>query len=103
MNWPIFLMELLKLIVPALIVFLTAYFVLNSYLENDYQKRLLEMRMNNQGAVTPLRLQAYERLTLFVERISLQSIIMRTINAQARSGACGARVLQHPTTVDRQL
>lgn len=78
MNWPLFLMELLKLIVPALIVFLTAYFVLNSYLENDYQKRLLEMRLQNQNSVTPLRLQAYERLTLFVERISLQTIIMRT-------------------------
>ena len=36
------------------------------------------MKMNNQGSVTPLRLQAYERLTLFVERISLQSVIMRT-------------------------
>lgn len=78
MNWPLFLMELLKLIVPALIVFLTAYFVLNSYLENDYQKKLLEMRLQNQNSVTPLRLQAYERLTLFVERISLQTIIMRT-------------------------
>lgn len=78
MNWPLFLMELLKLIIPALIVFLTAYFVLNSYLENDYQKRLLEMKMNNQGSVTPLRLQAYERLTLFVERISPNSIIMRS-------------------------
>lgn len=78
MNWPLFLLDLLKLIVPSLIVFLTAYFVLNSYLENDYQKKLLEMKMNNQGSVTPLRLQAYERLTLFIERISPQSIIMRT-------------------------
>ncbi len=78
MNWSLFLLDLLKLIVPSLIVFLTAYFVLNSYLENDYQKKLLEMKMNNQGNVTPLRLQAYERLTLFVERIQLQSIIMRT-------------------------
>lgn len=78
MNWPLFLLDLLKLIVPSLIVFLTAYFILNSYLENDYQKKLLEMKMNNQGNVTPLRLQAYERLTLFIERISPQSIIMRT-------------------------
>lgn len=77
MNWSLFLMELLKLIVPSLIVFLTAYFVLNSYLENDYQKRLLEMRINQQQNVTPLRLQAYERLTLFIERISLQAIVMR--------------------------
>lgn len=78
MNWSLFLLDLLKLIVPSLIVFLTAYFVLNSYLENDYQKKLLEMKMNNQGGITPLRLQAYERLTLFVERIQLQTIIMRT-------------------------
>ena len=74
MNWSLFLLELLKLIVPSLIVFLTAYFVLNSYLENDYQKKLLEMKMNNQGSVTPLRLQAYERLTLFIERISPQTL-----------------------------
>ncbi len=78
MNWSIFLMDLLKLIVPATIVFLTAYYILNSYLENDYKKRMLEMKMNNQNAVVPVRLQAYERLTLFVERISPHSIIMRT-------------------------
>lgn len=78
MNWPIFLMDLLKLMVPSLIVFLTAYFILNSYLENDYQKRLLEMKINNQQSMAPLRLQAYERLTLFIERITLQTIIMRT-------------------------
>jgi hypothetical protein len=78
MNWVDFIMELLKLILPSAIVFLTAYFILNSYLDNDYQKRVLEMRMNNQGSVLPLRLQAYERLTLFVERISLQSLVMRT-------------------------
>jgi hypothetical protein len=77
MNWIDFTMDLLKLVLPATIVFLTAYFILNSYLENDYQKKLLEIRLNNQSSITPLRLQAYERLTLFVERISPHSLIMR--------------------------
>lgn len=77
MNWIDFLLEILKLVIPSLIVFLTAYFVLSSYLENDYKRKVLEMRMTNQGNMVPLRLQAYERLTLFVERIAPNSLILR--------------------------
>lgn len=77
MNWINFLLEILKLVIPSLIVFLTAYFVLTTYLENEYKKKLIEMKMTNQGNVVPLRLQAYERLTLFVERINPNSLIIR--------------------------
>ncbi|GAB4285948.1 MAG: hypothetical protein Kow0068_11480 [Marinilabiliales bacterium] len=34
--------------------------------------------MKNQSLITPIRLQAYERLVLFLERIQPNSLIMRT-------------------------
>lgn len=72
-----FFIDLLKIIIPALIVFLTAYFILRSYLESEYKKKLLDGRIGTQNTILPLRLQAYERLTLLLERISPQNLIMR--------------------------
>lgn len=94
MNWLSFLMEILKLIIPATIVFLTAYFVLNSYLNNEYQRKMLELKMNNQNQLAPLRLQAYERLTLFVERITPHSIVIRTHKTNMTSRDLQTAMLQ---------
>lgn len=77
MDVTAFLLEIFKLIIPALIVFLTAFFVLSSYLENDYKKRLLEMKISEKSHIVPVRLQAYERLTLFVERIQPYTLVLR--------------------------
>lgn len=72
------LFELLKYILPALIVFATAYFMIKSFLDSEQKKRTIELRLNNQKLVTPLKLQAYERLVLFMERISPDTLVLRT-------------------------
>jgi hypothetical protein len=69
--------EILKIVLPALVVFLTAYFLFKDMLENSQKQREFEFRIQNSGKITPLRLQAYERLTLFLERISPQSLLVR--------------------------
>lgn len=71
------LFEILKLILPAGIVFLTAFYILKQFFQNEEKKRIKELRHNNSGLVTPLRLQAYERIILFLERISPESILLR--------------------------
>jgi hypothetical protein len=71
------LWEILKIILPAIIVFLTAYFLFRDMLENSQKQREFEFRVKNAKRVTPVRLQAYERLTLLLERISPQSLLMR--------------------------
>lgn len=70
--------EILKYTVPAIVVFATAFFMLRMFFDNEQRKRRQEIRMNNQKMITPLRLQAYERLSLFLERISPESMIMRS-------------------------
>lgn len=69
--------EILKITLPAVIVFLTAYFLFRDMLENAQKQREFEVRVKNSGKVIPVRLQAYERLSLVLERIAPQSLLMR--------------------------
>ncbi|MFO7754831.1 MAG: hypothetical protein R6V34_02495 [Bacteroidales bacterium] len=71
------LKEVLFVTIPALLVLLTAYLLIRKTIENDREKRRHEIILQNSRTITPVRLQAYERLTLFLERISLESLIMR--------------------------
>jgi hypothetical protein len=70
-------LELLKYTVPSLVVFATAYALIGSVLANDQKRRKLEALLQNQKFVTPIRLQAYERIILLLERISPESLVMR--------------------------
>ncbi|MEI6124093.1 MAG: hypothetical protein WCQ95_10765 [Bacteroidota bacterium] len=71
------LLDILKYILPSGVVFATAYFLFRQYLDSDNRKKLLELKMNNQGLIAPIRLQAYERVILFLERVSPGSLVLR--------------------------
>lgn len=53
-------------------------------MDNEYRKQLLELRKANQNYTTPLRLQAYERMILFLERVSLNNLVSR-VSKQGQS------------------
>ena len=46
-------------------------------MDAEQRKQLYEVRKENQKATTPLRLQAYERIVLFLERISPENLVLR--------------------------
>ena len=71
------LLEILKYVLPALVVLATAYYLLRLFFENEQKKRDKDIKMAGYKLVTPIRLQAYERLVLFLERISPESLVMR--------------------------
>jgi hypothetical protein len=77
MSWFESVFELLKYTVPLLVVFGFIYFILNNYLEENFKLRSLDMKLTNQTAITPVRMQAYERIVVYLERISPSSLIMR--------------------------
>lgn len=68
---------LLTAVLPALIVGAIAFYFFNSYLKNENLRRRFQIRRENQKTALPLRLQAYERMTLFLERISPGKILFR--------------------------
>lgn len=71
------LTDILKITIPALIVFFTAWILLRNMIKNDQDKRKQELILQNSRTVTPIKLQAYERIVLFLERISLESLLLR--------------------------
>lgn len=71
------LAEILKIVLPALLVFLAGYLALVAMIKNDANRRKSELVFNNIKVTLPIRLQAYERLILLLERISPESIIVR--------------------------
>jgi hypothetical protein len=71
------LLEILKYTVPALIVFLTVVVMLRTWSRNEDRRRKSEFNMHLSDDILPVRLQAYERSILLLERISPDSMVMR--------------------------
>ncbi|MBX7181182.1 MAG: hypothetical protein K1X82_03635 [Bacteroidia bacterium] len=77
MNSTDFLSDILRYILPSLIVFVTSVLTLKQFMDSQNRMKALELKMNNQKDMTPIRLQAYERIVLFLERISPANILLR--------------------------
>ncbi len=80
------LIEVLKIILPAIAVFAAAFFVVLRFLDNDQKRREHELRKSSLSALTPLKLAAYERIVIFLERIHPDTLVVRVnkhgMNAQ---------------------
>ncbi len=75
MNDP--LVQILVAILPSIVVFLTAFYLIKQFIGARASERVAEVRKDDHKHVLPLRLQAYERLTLFAERISPGALLLR--------------------------
>jgi hypothetical protein len=69
--------NLLFAIVPGLLVFLTAYFLIKRFLDNEQRVKFAELKASMKKDLMPLRLQAYERIVLFLERVSPNNLLNR--------------------------
>ncbi len=67
----------LKYAIPALVVFLTVYLVLKEFFAQEIKKRQINMLEEKHKVSLPLRMQAYERIILLLERISPRNLIIR--------------------------
>lgn len=77
--------EILKIILPATAVFFAAFLIVKRFLDNDEKKRNDEHKKTNQLITIPLRLQAYERIIIFLERINPNSLVIRVNNPELNS------------------
>ena len=76
------LKDILEITIPALLVFMASYLLLRSMIRNEQDKRRQELILQNRKTITPIRLQAYERIVLFLERISLESMLVRVSSSE---------------------
>ena len=75
-------LEILKYTLPSVIVFLTAFYLIRTFLENENRKKMIDLKAANNGITLPLRYQAYERIILLLERISPVSIVLRVMQPE---------------------
>ena len=69
--------EILKITLPSLLMLIMVYFLVGGFFRNSEKRQKLKVIHGNQKLITPVRLQAYERLVLLLERISPDSLVMR--------------------------
>ena len=60
---------------PALIVLAATWIVMYKLFRNEQQKREWELKKQSQKEITPIRLRAYERLALLLERTTPEHIL----------------------------
>ncbi len=77
----LFVIMLLSILATIAVVGWIFYRLVKQYFKNQQKQQLLQLERQNNGEVqrivTPIRLQAYERIALFLERISPNSLVLR--------------------------
>lgn len=71
------LFEILKYTLPAAIMLLAVYLIIHRFFQHEALKFENERRRAMQKEIFPVRMQAYERIILLLERISPNHLILR--------------------------
>jgi len=71
------ILELLSYTIPAIITGVVALYFFKLHNKNENNRRNYLLRKEKQNVALPLRLQAYERMALFLERISPNNLLIR--------------------------
>ncbi|HUH28832.1 hypothetical protein [Gelidibacter sp.] len=71
------LVDALLYAIPALITGLIAYYFFKEHTKNEDGRRRFLLQKDMQVKAMPLRLQAYERMVLFLERITPSKLMIR--------------------------
>lgn len=91
MNW---IVLLLCTVLPAVVVLLCAVAIMQRQSKAVEQILKQQWSLEAKRQTLPLRLQAYERMTLLMERISPEALLMRTSPGEASSGLYSQMLLE---------
>jgi hypothetical protein len=67
----------LQYTLPSIVGLGAAVIIIRAFIDKEFRERKNEYVLKNQKIITPVRLQAYERIIMFLERISPGSLITR--------------------------
>src|ERR1700744_3926697 len=81
-----YLLDIVKYTVAGLGVVWIAFYLIKPYLDKSERIQLLEFKKSVANQTLPLRLQAYERVILLIERINPENMLVR-LNAPGYTAA----------------
>ncbi|WP_295793134.1 hypothetical protein [Mucilaginibacter sp.] len=84
MNLLPYFLDILKYTIAGLGIVWIAFYLIKPYLDRDEKIQLLEFKKTISQQTLLLRLQAYERLVLFIERVNPANMLVR-LNASGYS------------------
>ena len=70
------MIEILKYCIPAICVLLGTWLVRHTFYKSETEKHLWELKRLSQKEISPLRMRAYERLSLLLERTTPEHMLM---------------------------
>lgn len=73
------IIDLFLFAIPALITGLIAYYFFKEHTKNEDGRRRYLLHKDMQVNAMPLRLQAYERMAIFLERITPSKLLIRVV------------------------
>ena len=70
------MIEIFKYCIPAICVLLATWLVMHRFYKSEADKRLWELKRLSQKEISPIRMRAYERLTLLLERTTPEHMLI---------------------------
>ncbi|MEN9488994.1 MAG: hypothetical protein RL494_1259 [Bacteroidota bacterium] len=89
------IIEILAYTLPSLITGGVAYSLFNSYFKDQQNMRRWLLQKENQKDSLPLRLQAYERMALFLERINPSNLLIRITPFSSDKNQYESLIIEH--------
>ncbi len=77
MDYVATILEIAKYTIPSLIVLASSYLIVQRFLISQNQRKQIAVFKEGQEITLRLKLQAYERLIVFIERMSMRNLIPR--------------------------
>lgn len=71
------IVQMLLHLLPAVVVGIVAFYFFNLHTKNEEQRRKFLLHKEAQNHTLPIRLQAYERMVLFLERMAPSNLVVR--------------------------
>ncbi|MVN23212.1 DUF7935 family protein [Mucilaginibacter arboris] len=81
-----YLFDIVKLTVSGLLVLFAAFYIAKPYLQRFENQQLIKLKQAANQQTLSLRLQAYERLTLFIDRTNPVNLLVRLNNHTFSAG-----------------
>ncbi|MGB5555007.1 MAG: hypothetical protein WBM83_10150 [Flavobacteriaceae bacterium] len=71
------ILQLFGFLLPAVVTGVVAFYFFKMHTKNEEGRRRFLLHKDTQKTTLPIRLQAYERMALFLERIAIPSLVVR--------------------------
>jgi hypothetical protein len=81
------ILQLFAYLLPAVVTGAVAFYFFRLHTKNEEGRRRFLLHKDSQKNTLPIRLQAYERMALFLERISITNLVVRVAPKSADKSA----------------